>query len=120
VTTKEAHVVATVVATEYFLTATEIFSPARERERVEARQIAWWLLRTAGWSFPRIGRFSGFDHSSVLHGVRVVEARRLTDSKFYGLTNDLRLRIAIQPCVPTPTVDTFDPLAPDLSGEWAI
>jgi len=40
------------------------------------RQAAMWLARKeGGFSYPRIGAFFGRDHSTVIHGVKAVEAR---------------------------------------------
>jgi chromosomal replication initiation ATPase DnaA len=42
------------------------------RPLVHARQEAWFrILMETGYSYPRIGRITGgFDHTSVLYGVR--------------------------------------------------
>ena len=35
-----------------------------------ARFAAMYLARRAGFTFPRIGRAMGYDHSTVVHGAR--------------------------------------------------
>jgi chromosomal replication initiation ATPase DnaA len=37
---------------------------------VAARWHFWTLLRAREWSYPRIGRETGHDHTTVIHGVR--------------------------------------------------
>lgn len=43
----------------------EIKSTARDRAVVAARVEVWKYLRTLGWSYPRIGKAFGRDHTSV-------------------------------------------------------
>ena len=52
----------------------EILSDRRFREFVEARQILMWeMYKHLTWSLPRVGRFLGRDHSTVLYGKRRVD-----------------------------------------------
>lgn len=51
-----------------------ILSRSRLRCYAEARQIAFWLLREAGLSYPQIGAALNRDHTTVLHGVTKVDA----------------------------------------------
>jgi len=54
----------------------EMFSPRRVKPVVQARQIAMMLCKmlATGQSLPQIGRkFSGRDHTTVLHAVRKFE-----------------------------------------------
>lgn len=62
-----------------------IFSQSTSRQIAEARQLAYWLIRSVrapnglpryGWK--EIGRAFGRDHSTVLHGVRAHKARLMT------------------------------------------
>ena len=43
---------------------------SRERSVVAARWLAWSVAHREGMSLAEIGRRMGFDHTSVLHGVR--------------------------------------------------
>ena len=44
----------------------------RERQFVLPRQYVWYLLRTHGMSYPWIAKNTGgWDHSTVVHGVRM-------------------------------------------------
>ena len=46
----------------------------REREPVDKRHIVFALLRQAGLSYPRIGEIcGGFDHGTVMHGIRRIQ-----------------------------------------------
>lgn len=55
----------------------DIVGPRRQRELVRARQIAMYFTKTycRHLSFPEIGRRMGArDHTTILHGVRKIEA----------------------------------------------
>jgi chromosomal replication initiation ATPase DnaA len=45
----------------------------RDRNTVDARHTAMWLIRDAGRSYPEIGAELGMDHTSAISGVRRVE-----------------------------------------------
>jgi chromosomal replication initiation ATPase DnaA len=49
-------------------------SERRDRPVIDARWAAMWLCREAGFSYPRIGRAFGRDHSAVMHAVRQTAA----------------------------------------------
>lgn len=51
-----------------------LLRPGRHRDICSARWVAAWMLRRRNWSTPKIGRFLGLDHSTVLHGLRRVAA----------------------------------------------
>lgn len=56
----------------------ELISPWRPRSLARARQFAYWLMkkRLPHLSLPQIGRAFLRDHTSVLHGLRVVEREK--------------------------------------------
>jgi len=60
------------------LTWKDISGRSRRRPIVMARQECMWVMRSAGMSYPLIGRFLRRDHTTVLHGVRQHERTRLT------------------------------------------
>lgn len=68
----------TIVADFYRIPRAEMTSPNRKREVARPRQVAMYLARTiAGRSLNDIGaRFGGRDHTTVLHGIRSVEANQ--------------------------------------------
>jgi chromosomal replication initiator protein len=62
------------VAAETGVSVEAIRSISRRTHHVRARQIVMFVLRNQwGASLPKIGRFLGRDHTTVLHGVRQVE-----------------------------------------------
>lgn len=44
----------------------------RRRDVISARYVAAWLLRRRRWSYSKIGRFFGLDHSTIMNGLRKV------------------------------------------------
>jgi hypothetical protein len=72
------------VARQRELTAAELVGPSRCRTVVEARGIAMYLARgLTGRSLYEIGHAcGGRDHTTVLHGVRVIERRIGRDPAF--------------------------------------
>lgn len=67
-----------VAVCEYYgLTPEDIASKERQGETVRARQIGMFVARKfTGRSYPEIGRqFGGFDHSTVIHACRKIEAQ---------------------------------------------
>lgn len=55
----------------------EVMGPGRKQRVADLRYVIMWVLRTqCHWSFPRIGREFNRDHSTVQHGVKLIEARR--------------------------------------------
>jgi chromosomal replication initiation ATPase DnaA len=54
-----------------------IRSHARHTPLVQARWLAWTLLRTRfGWTFPQIGKTFSVCHGSVMHGIASLPAER--------------------------------------------
>ena len=76
-----AETVQEIVSEHFHVSVAELTSHRRDRHLVQARQIAMYLCRTvAEGSFPAIAeKFGGRDHSTVMHAVRVIEARRASD-----------------------------------------
>jgi chromosomal replication initiator protein len=69
------------VSQHFRLSVADLKSHRRARSVVFPRQLAMYLVRTvAEVSFPSIGDlFSGRDHSTVMHAVRAIEAKRAQD-----------------------------------------
>lgn len=65
------------VAEYHHIKPAHILSPCRFREYAWPRQEAYWLARElTGRSLPEIGRaFGGRDHTTIIFGIRAVEAR---------------------------------------------
>lgn len=55
------------VAAARGVTVEEITGRSRTRCIARARQEVCRRLRDHGWSYPRIGRFLGLDHTTVMH-----------------------------------------------------
>jgi len=54
------------------VTRDEIFSRNRNKKLVMARAVIYDRIRKElGWSYPRIGKIFGRDHTTVLHGIRL-------------------------------------------------
>jgi len=79
------------VAADYGVTREELIGPQRKPRFVEPRQVAIWIVfRSTRASLPRVGAlFGGRDHTTVLHSVRRVEARRVRDGEFRRRTDRL-------------------------------
>jgi hypothetical protein len=66
-------------------TIEELMSDRRHQPLVEARQELYWqIYKNTDWSLPRIGKLFRKDHTTILHGVRKVEMRRLGNEKKSG------------------------------------
>ena len=64
------------VAARFGVDVRSIRGPSRQRQFVWPRQVAMFVARQAGYSFPQIGEyFGGRDHSTVMHGCdKIAEA----------------------------------------------
>lgn len=70
-----------VTARRFGLAPADLAGPSRSRQVAQARAMAMYLgRRLTGKSLQAIGAaFGGRDHTTVLHGIRVTEARRSRD-----------------------------------------
>lgn len=57
------------------VTLEEATGRSRLRSITSARHAIWLLLRQTGLSLPAVGRITGHDHTSVLHGLRRLDRR---------------------------------------------
>ena len=71
------------VSIHYGMSVRDILSERRTREIVRPRQICYYLAKKlTGKSLPAIGhRLGGRDHTSILSGIRKIEALRKTDER---------------------------------------
>lgn len=60
-------------ATLFKVPVEDLMSPKRDQRIVEARFALYAALRMRGWTYPRIGRFLGRDHATVMYGVQRAE-----------------------------------------------
>lgn len=99
----EARRIRQVVAWYYNFTAAQLTQRGRRRELAEARQVAMYLMRTdLRWPtragnerFPleRIGRLLARDHSTVLHGVAVIDARAASEGTMRATLGAIRAEL---------------------------
>lgn len=58
---------------------TELLSPDTSYPLSRQRQICYWLLRQhCDLSYPQIGKIMGREHTTILHGVRVIDRKYKT------------------------------------------
>lgn len=68
-------------AEKYELTVEDVMTPGKARECVHARRMAMVSLREQGWTYPRIARSFGVDHTTVLYHCRQAERAALLDAQ---------------------------------------
>jgi chromosomal replication initiator protein len=88
--------IATLSAKYFNLKVTELTSSTRRRAVVQARNVAIFLARQlAGKSLEQLGDyFGGRDHTTILHGYRMIEARSRTDPTVRQALSELRKMLA--------------------------
>jgi len=68
----------------------ELLGERRTRRVAAARRLVYWLARElTHHSFPTIGRLLNRDSSTVVHGARRAEDRRIEDPEYRRLTDDI-------------------------------
>ena len=79
------------VALAYRLDAADVLGAGRTPTEALARQVSYYLARRlTGMSYPQLGQaFGGRDHTTILHGVRAVEARLAGDAALRRLVERL-------------------------------
>lgn len=65
------------VSAETGIPVADIYGRSRRAPIVRARRMVWQRARSQGLSLPQIGRTTGHDHTTVLHGLRRIEAEEL-------------------------------------------
>jgi chromosomal replication initiator protein len=85
------------LAARYFgVKVPEMLGPTRRRSVVTARNLVIYLARQLGQiSLEQLGKhFGGRDHTTVLHGYRVIEERLQTDPQLRQAHDELRKMLA--------------------------
>ena len=85
------------LSAKYFgLRVTELTSPSRRRNVVQARAVAMYLARQlTGKSLEQVGtHFGGRDHTTVLHNCRSIESRVRGDPTTRRAVGDIRKMLA--------------------------
>ena len=90
-----ADVILEVVGQHFRLSVADLKSHRRARSVVFPRQLAMYLVRTVSdVSFPSIGDlFGGRDHSTVMHAVRAIEAKRAQDPQTDALVSTIETEL---------------------------
>jgi chromosomal replication initiation ATPase DnaA len=85
------------VAAEFEVLREAIISERRDAEPALARHVVMALAqRQLAYSLPRIGRLIGRDHTTVLHGIRRIDALCKADPAFAARLDVLAARIEQQ------------------------
>ncbi len=78
------------VVKHFGLRVGELESQRRQRRLVTPRHIAFWLAHlTTNYSYPRIAREFDRDHTTIILGVRNVEAKREANPEYRKMTDGL-------------------------------
>lgn len=80
------------VADQFGIKIADLKSEKRQKNLVQARQIAIWLCRDmTKASYPDIGsKFGGKDHSTVIYATKKIENALREDQKFFKVVDDIR------------------------------
>ncbi|HXF89569.1 MAG TPA: helix-turn-helix domain-containing protein [Xanthobacteraceae bacterium] len=94
-----------------------LYGGTRCQQIVRARHIAWYVAnRCYGYSLSRIGFRFRRDHTTVLHGVRLIERRLPADAELGETIARIRAaiehRVATRPVQPTPVASGQPECAP--------
>ena len=88
------NLVLAIVSDHFGVSREAILSKSRRAEFVLLRHVAMYLLRTRyGYSFPRIARYFGRDHTSVMYAVERVEDMVLAEPSDQEWLNEIRSAI---------------------------
>tara|TARA_B100000678_G_scaffold260890_2_gene242052 strand:- start:546 stop:1040 length:495 start_codon:yes stop_codon:yes gene_type:complete len=112
---KERHRKVRDAIAEMFEVEPHLMPSANRRAPISAlRQASFWLVDKvfADLSYAMIGQlYGGRDHSTVIHGIRKVEARREADPKFAALLDAMLAAIGIPPTLDSPDLDRIADVA---------
>ena len=82
------------VAKYYDLTSKDLYGTSRVKNIKNARQIAMFLLKDQlNLSTVRIGQEFSKDHTTIMHGIKVIETALKTDFNLRQQITDLRGKI---------------------------
>jgi chromosomal replication initiation ATPase DnaA len=72
----------------------EIFGRSRKQDNVDARHMYFYILRENGFTLEKIGRLSGFNHATVIHGIKhikdLLDSGDMKIKKMYHLVKDIK------------------------------
>lgn len=103
-----------VVCQAYGCNRHELLLRIRSSRISRRRFVAFWLARCwLGMSYPEIGRrVGGFDHTTVLNGLRWVERQRAEDPGYFVLTEWLLTVVQMPPPVQEPVLIPSEEIKP--------
>lgn len=78
--TPRVRLYACIAAANHGTTIPRVMSQSRYKRDVQARWELWRRLHEDGFSFSRIGRWTGRHHTTVMHGLGLIGTRRTTVS----------------------------------------
>ena len=82
------------VAKYYDLSGKDLYGTSRVKNIKSARQVAMYLLKDQlGLSTVRIGQEFDKDHTTIMHGIKVIETALKTDFNLRQQISDLREKI---------------------------
>lgn len=79
----------TIAAAHFHVTADDVIGPTRPRDVMDARHVAFWLLRDTGRTLASIGKLTGKDHTTAMNGIRRVQ----NDPDLLAIAHELRERL---------------------------
>lgn len=84
-----------IVCARFNISVHDMISDRRMAHLVRPRHVAMWLAKKLTVrSLPEIGRrFGGRDHTTVLHAIKSIEARRAADPELAALLDELEREI---------------------------
>lgn len=84
------------VSAHFSVRLRDLIRPRRYASIAFPRHVAMYLARElTGASFPMLGRhFGGRDHTTAIHGCRVIERRMRDDGRTAQIVIDLRAKLA--------------------------
>ncbi len=88
--------VKSIVADHYGISEIDMVTERQDRASCRPRQVAMFLCkRLTTQSLPAIGRrFGGRDHTTIMHGIKVIERLRLIDADIAADIEALTDRLA--------------------------
>lgn len=83
------------VAREFGVTAEDMFSRNKTSKVVLARQVAIYLLREYGLSFPQIGNFFERDHTTAVHAYQRINEQEKSDRELVRALENIHAELSV-------------------------
>jgi hypothetical protein len=88
-------VIMRIVCAHFGVSVRDLLPDNRWRRMVVVRQVVMYFSRAEGWTLNEVGRrIGGRDHTTVLHGVRNIEAKMQTDDEIREAVTLIGAKIA--------------------------